>query len=148
MFNPELLNIISYKLHKLNIDNISDIKESDDFYFSVDNKIDLGFNDEHFLIQAILDIDIKKISDKNEDVLAKSLISIEYVFHVENFDELHTFDNKGIISVDKNLTTNISAVAYSTTRGLLLDRFRDTAFDNFILPVIDVNKDIIANAQS
>lgn len=148
MFNPELLNIISYKLHKLNIDNISDIKESGDFYFAVDNKIDLGFNNEHFLIQAILDIDIKKILNKNEDVLAKSVISIEYVFHLENFDELHTFDDNGIISVDKNLTTSVYSVAYSTTRGLLLDRFRDTAFDNFILPVIDVNKDIITNAQS
>ncbi|WP_233266174.1 hypothetical protein [Myroides fluvii] len=148
MFTPELLNIISYKLHKLNIDSVSDINESEDFYFTVDNKIDLGFNDEHFLIQAILDIEIKKILDKNEDVVAKSLISIEYVFHVENFGELHTFDDKGIISVDKNLTTNIAAVAYSTTRGLLLDRFRDTAFDNFILPIVDINKDIITNAQS
>ncbi len=148
MFNPELLNIISYKLHKLNIDNISDVKDSEEFYYTVDNKIDLGFNDEHYLIQTILDIDIQKILEKDERVLAKSSISIEYVFHVENFQELHKFDENGVIGVDKNLTTNISAVAYSTTRGLLLDRFRDTAFDNFILPVIDVNKDIITNSQS
>lgn len=148
MFNPELLNIISYKLNKLNIDNISDVKESEDFYFTVDNKIDLGFNEEHYLIQAILDIDIKKISEKNESVLANSSISIEYVFHVENFQELHTFDDDGVIGVDKNLTINVSAVAYSTTRGLLLDRFRDTAFDNFILPVIDVSKDVITNSKT
>lgn len=148
MFNPELLNIISYKLNKLNIDNISDVKESEDFYFTVDNKIDLGFNEEHYLIQAILDIDIKKISEKNESVLANSSISIEYVFHVENFQELHTFNDDGVIGVDKNLTINVSAVAYSTTRGLLLDRFRDTAFDNFILPVIDVSKDVITNSKT
>lgn len=148
MFNPELLSIVSYKLHKLNIDNFSDSEERGEFYYTVDNKIDLGFNDEHFLIQAILDIEIKKVSEINEDVLAKSLISIEFVFHVENFDDLHKIDDSEVLSVDKNLTSNVSAVAYSTTRGLLLDRFRDTAFDNFILPVIDVNKDIATNAKS
>jgi|SRR5690606_26394534 len=148
MFNPELLNIISYKLHRLNIDNISDVEESDGVYYTVDNKIDLGFNEEHNLIQAVLDIVIKKISEKDDSTLANSSISIEYVFHVENFQELHTFDDSNIMKVDENLTTNVSAVTYSTTRGLLLDRFRDTAFDHFILPIVDVSKDIITNAQS
>ena len=148
MFNPELLNIISYKLHRLNIDNISDVEESEGIYYTVDNKIDLGFNEEHNLIQAVLDIVIKKISEKDDSTLANSSISIEYVFHVENFQELHTFDDSNLMKVDENLTTNVSAVAYSTTRGLLLDRFRDTAFDHFILPIVDVSKDIITNAQS
>lgn len=148
MFIPELLHIVSYKLHNLRIENIVDSEVVDNCYFKVDNIINLGFNEEHSLVKAVLEISIDKLSETDDSLQAKSNIVIEFVFQVDNFSDLHKINEEGLFVVNKILTTNIAAIAYSTTRGLLLDKFRDSAFDEFVLPIIDVNKDIITNSQS
>lgn len=148
MFIPELLHIVSYKLHNLRIENIVDSEVVDNCYFKVDNTINLGFNEEHSLVKAMLEISIDKLSETDDSLQAKSNIVIEFVFEVDNFSDLHKINEEGLFVVNKILTTNIAAIAYSTTRGLLLDKFRDSAFDEFVLPIIDVNKDIITNSQS
>jgi hypothetical protein len=146
MFKPELLHIVSYKLLNLNIEDLNDV-ENEDFIFDLDNSIELGFNEQNNLIRAIIKINITKRLESNEEIIANAKIIVEYVFLVDNFKELHKTDEDGVIGVDLTLTHNISVISYSTTRGLIIERFKDSPFDGFILPVIDINSDIKTNAN-
>jgi len=148
LFKPELVQIASYKLLKLNIENLNeDQNEDKDVSFTLKNSIELSFNSLNKLIKSKLDISISQLSDIKSEVLAKASITVEYLFLVENFEELHYIEENGTLKVNQSLTESIKAIVYSTTRGLLMDRFKDTPFDGFILPIIDPRKDISDNAS-
>ncbi|MFC3354967.1 hypothetical protein [Sphingobacterium zeae] len=148
LFKPELLQIASYKLLKLNIENLNeDQNEDKDVSFTLKNSIELSFNSPNKLIKSKLDISISRLSDIKSEVLARASITVEYLFLVENFEELHYIEDNGTFKVNQSLTESIKAIVYSTTRGLLMDRFKDTPFDGFILPIIDPRKDISDNAS-
>lgn len=148
LFKAELIQFASYKLLKLNIENIQENDNSDEeVQFVIDNKAELSFNKENKLIKTRLDISIARLASLDDLVVAKAEIAVEYVFVVQNFQELYHMDENDVLQVDQNLTESIKAIAYSTTRGLLMDKFRDTPLDGIILPVIDPRKDLQDNAK-
>ncbi|MGV0938381.1 hypothetical protein [Empedobacter falsenii] len=87
------------------------------------------------------------MSEEDETSYSKGDFIIEIVFFVENFDELSEFNEEKVLVIDKNLGDNVIAISYSTTRGYLIEKVRDTSFDGFILPIIDIRKDINTNSQ-
>ncbi|WP_140938885.1 hypothetical protein [Sphingobacterium lumbrici] len=148
LFKPELIQFASYKLLKLNIEDIQETDNSDEeVQFVMDNKAELSFNTDNKLIKTRLDISITRLASLDDFVVAKAVIAVEYVFVVQNFEELHHIDENDVLQIDQNLTDSIKAIAYSTTRGLLMDKFRDTSLDGIILPVIDPRKGLQDNAK-
>jgi len=148
LFKPELIQFGSYKLLKLNIEDIQEAENPDEeVQFVTDNKLELSFNTDKKLIKTRLDISITRLASLDDLVVAKAAIAVEYVFVIQNFEELHHIDENGVLQIDQNLTDSIKSITYSTTRGLLMDKFRDTSLDGVILPVIDPRKDLQDNAK-
>lgn len=147
MFKPELLHIISFKLLKFNITEIKEFKDDLQYFYQIDNNIHLSFNNEKKFIKSKLSLNIELMSESDETLFSKGDFIIEIVFFVENFDELSEFNEEKVLVIDKNLGDNVIAISYSTTRGYLIEKVRDTSFDGFILPIIDIRKDIKTNSQ-
>ena len=147
MFKPELLHIISFKLLKFNITEIKEFKDDLQYFYQIDNNIHLSFNNEKKFIKSKLSLNIELMSESDETLFSKGDFIIEIVFFVENFDELSEFNVDKVLVIDKNLGDNVIAISYSTTRGYLIEKVRDTSFDGFILPIIDIRKDIKTNSQ-
>lgn len=147
MFQPDLLHIISFKLLKFNITEIKEFKDDLQYFYQIDNNIHLSFNKEKKFIKSKLTLNAELMSEDDEILYSKGDFIIEIVFFVENFDELSEFNEEKILVIDKNLGDNVIAISYSTTRGYLIEKVRDTSFDDFILPIIDIRKDINTNSQ-
>lgn len=147
MFQPNLLHIISFKLLKFNITEIKEFKDDLQYFYQIDNNIHLSFNKEKKFIKSKLSLNAELMSEEDETSYSKGDFIIEIVFFVENFDELSEFNEEKVLVIDKNLGDNVIAISYSTTRGYLIEKVRDTSFDGFILPIIDIRKDINTNSQ-
>lgn len=81
-----------------------------------------------------------KTDSKRTDVKeATGSFHLVFIFKVENLDELIQ-QTKSTIKLDPDFGNALAAITYSTSRGILLTRLQGTAFQNFILPVINPNK--------
>lgn len=148
VFKPELLHFIDYRIGKINIHDLSEQNIDIDSHFDVSNSISLGFNIEKSIVKSDLELSIKKINLIDNSVISEANILITFLIFVENFDSLHKFSNEDELEIDHTLTDNISAIVYSTTRGILLAKFKDSSFENFILPIIDIKKDLANNSKN
>ena len=112
----------------------------DDIEFPEENEDTIQFDmeivkmlsQEEEMIRLIFTINLKvEVKDKKE---AKSTYSTEHLFKVGNFSELvkRTDDH---FEVNEALDKTITGLAYSTIRGLFLQRFKGTWFSDFILPI-------------
>jgi hypothetical protein len=74
-----------------------------------------------------------KTSGQNKEEVTGSHVS-EHEFKVENLED---FIKKGddFFEVDDQLDNMLTGLAYSTVRGILLQKFRGTLFSDFLLPV-------------
>ena len=146
MFKPELLHIISFRLVKFSINDINEIDKELDYYYQVENNVELSFNKEQKYIRAKINIPIEIVSVNDDKIYSKGDFAVEIIYMVENFDELSNLDESMVLNIDTHLSDNIIAITYSTTRGCLIEKFKDTSFDGFILPIIDIHKDIVTNS--
>lgn len=145
MFKPELLHIVSWNLLELSV--TEDPEETgDQFNYNLSNKADFAFNTEEKLVRVELEIEITKVSEEDRKSSASARVKVEYVYLVENLEELHKIDDNDTLIVDNGLIANLSGISFSTTRGLILQRFRDTSFEGFILPIVSVADEIETNA--
>lgn len=72
--------------------------------------------------------------EKELDLTAE--IGIEFHFVVENFEDFVTKqDDHNTISID--LGTTLLAIAFSTSRGIIVEKTQNTYFRGIILPVVD-----------
>lgn len=147
-FKPELLHFIDYRIVKINIHDLLEQNMDIDSYFDVSNSISLGFNVEKNIVKSDLEISIKKLNSNDDSLISEANVLITYLILVENFDLLHKLSNNDELEIDKMLTDSISAIVYSTTRGILLDKLKDSSFENFILPIIDIKKDLANNSEN
>ena len=62
--------------------------------------------------------------------------TLEYFYYVENLPDY--FDKDGY--VDGDFLANLIGIAYSTARGILLERTQGTYFNGIVLPIINSSK--------
>jgi hypothetical protein len=81
-------------------------------------------------------IDLKGVDKKGGDIGLKGYYELGFRFKIMNLKELiRTVDGKE--AVDGQLLATIAGLAYSTTRGIVMERTAGTFFNGVILPVID-----------
>lgn len=67
----------------------------------------------------------------------KAEYGIEFHFYVENFSDFVQHTKDGEVQIELSLGGTLMSVAYSTSRGIILERTQGTMFGGVILPVID-----------
>lgn len=139
MLKPEKIEIVDFKIIKGQINSPFDfeIEKAEGHTFNVD--FELGFNLDDKLIKASFSINVETKSKQKNVEEATGFFSFDYVFYVDNIEELTKLEKDKIVSLHPALGNALASITYSTSRGILMTRFQGTALRNFILPVINPN---------
>jgi hypothetical protein len=142
---------ISFKADQITFVNLFVTKFSLDFHPSlVKEEIDgyemkmgkeLKYNFEAKMCRVTLEFEF--LSDtKKEEEKACAKITIETHFHIANFDELLEHTDLGV-KIDMILPAHLVSMAYSTARGVILERLQSSPFRGLIIPIIDPYKEML-----
>ena len=106
-------------------------------HFGLGVKSESGFNFEDNAVRFRLFIKIKGFDEEDNEVGVRGEYHLEYYFIIENLNEFVTFKNSEDYIVDTLIGGTLAGIAYSTSRGIILDRTQSTDFKGVILPVIN-----------
>lgn len=135
-FDPEKLNIVSFRIIKgeiaapidFNVDVIENYKTNMAF--------DVSFNVEEKIAQAEMSFDIETTSSLEQEE-GSCKFNFVFVFYVENMDSLVSIVKNEIKIEEISLLISLAAISFSTSRGILLTRLQGTVLRDYILPIID-----------
>jgi hypothetical protein len=134
------IQLLSVDVVKGQLDSPFEYDRNQLFHYDAETFFDLSFIIEESLVKADLIVDIKTVSEhEQESGECSAHYAIVFFFQVENFAELHEITSKNILELKGGLANALASISYSTARGILLTRLQGTAFSEFILPVIDPN---------
>lgn len=139
IFDPEKISIVEFKMVKGQVDAPEEFEILNVEGNHVDNSLQLGFNLEEKLVKADFMIEIKTESKGQNANEAVGNFHLVFIYQVDNLNDLAKPDNKNLIELHPGLANALSSITYSTSRGILLTRLQGTAFQNFVLPVINPN---------
>lgn len=138
-FDPSMVSMIDYKLIKGQVDSPSDFSLDKVTGHHLTNNFELAFNIDDKLIKADYTVDIHTVGVDKIEEEASASFHFEYIYKVENFEELALIDGDAI-NLDPMLGNALASISYSTSRGILLTRLQGTALQNFVLPIINANE--------
>lgn len=97
----------------------------------------------HVSLEATINAELKQANVVNKieirsEVKGPSLayLTVRYSFDFIGFDLLET-DKSGTPIIPRAIQIGMNAIALSTTRGIMFSKFKGTAVQNAILPLID-----------
>lgn len=138
--HPEMIEVLSIKVFKANIDATNDYLEMPVKPDGV--SIELGqntvFNLEKKNIRIRLIVKIEATKNESEKIGLSGEYGIEFHIHVENFSDF-IVEKAGKKIIDRKLGSTLTGIVYSTVRGIVYDQTSSTHFGGVILPVIDPN---------
>ena len=79
------------------------------------------------------------MKNENEKLELEAEIGIEFHFKIENFKQFLK-ESKDETQVSLDIAASLMAIAYSTSRGMILEKTQNTYFNGIIIPVIDATK--------
>lgn len=138
-FNPAAITLRECKLVKGQIDTPELFDHSSVKGFGTRNNLKLGFNLKDKLARADFYIDINTESKGKNENEATAHFHLVFIYHIEQLDELITPLRGKRVKAEAALGNALSAVTYSTSRGILISRLQGTALQQFILPIINPN---------
>ena len=134
-FDPNKVEIIDFKITKGRIDAPFEFDSTSIENFETTMSFHPSFDVENALVRVDMGFEITTNSTANQ-VEAKAEFNFVYIFKIENLRLLIEMNKKKIVSVNENLTLAIAAIAFSTSRGILMTRLQGTALENYILKII------------
>lgn len=135
---PEKIVILQVKLFRTNLD-LTDTFLSNPV--NVENfKVNFGHNTEFDFesksVRIRLEIILEGIDEKEALIGIKAEYGVVFIFYIDNFEDF-IHEAEGRKEVDSILGITLLSMAYSTSRGIVLQRTQGTYFDGIILPVVD-----------
>lgn len=113
-------------------------------------KISLGKETSHDIDKGLaryrLYFHFEGMDEKEVEIGLSAKVDLEYFFRIENFSNFINED-KGQKKVDIRIGASLMAIAYSTSRGIILEKTQGTGFNGIIIPVIDSTKFLTEEEQ-
>lgn len=138
-FDPAKVTLREFKLVKGQIDTPEFFDHNRVKGFGTSSKLKLGFNLKDNLARADFYIDVNSDSKGKNQEEATAHFHLVFIYHIEELDAWITPLKGKHIKAEAALGNALSAVTYSTSRGILLSRLQGTALQQFILPIINPN---------
>jgi len=104
-----------------------------------------AFNFDQKNIRIRLEILLDGIDEQETLIGVQGDFGLDFHFHIENIEEFIE-ESEGNKKISDNLGTTLISIAYSTARGIVLERTQGTFLNGTILPVIDP-KELLKNAK-
>lgn len=137
--DPDKIQILQISIYKSNIDASIEFLEQgaipERYAFSFSQNT--GFDYDQNLISIRLNILLNSKDENNKKLELKGEFGIEFQFRVENMKDFAEAKENGNIVFDSILGITMMGIAYSTARGIILQRTEGTLLSGVILPVID-----------
>lgn len=126
-FSTEKLHILDVEINRFSIAESS--SETDQIHFKLE-KCDIGVNLPKKVVKIVFDISLGGQSACS--------FKIEVLFKVDNLDELVEQDEetKVVRPLEKHLYPHLSAIAYSTIRGIVYTKTLGVKEGGILLPII------------
>ena len=133
---------VGFKIVKISINNFSIQGEVDTkVRLNVSHSFNFGLPDQKFIVSVLVNTSIEEKSSK------KSYFRIEVVtdFKISK-ESWELFTESGKLILPKALAAHLIALNISTTRGIIHAKKEGPAWENFVLPIINlkgvINEDI------
>jgi len=136
-FDLDKISFIDYRITKFSVDTPVDFDHTLIKNHDIDNGIRLRINMEDLAVIVEYDLKVKTVSSKLNKREIKGNFQITFIFQVLNLKDYTIVDEDGFITCDVDLAGVLTAVTYSTARGMLLAKLSGTAMEYFVLPIID-----------
>lgn len=150
IFDVNKIDILTVRVIKASVDSDENqiINPSDvlgyDFSWSMDNSLDLSEN----LARIVISFNIKAFEKDEQPLNVSGRFSIEYIYRIHNLNEFILPESQEEQPIFHSvLTSNLLAIAFSTSRGIILTRCNGTVLQGAILPIISP-KSIVENDES
>jgi len=135
---PEKIHLFRIKVFQSNLETseafLEAPEEIEGFEFEIRHEVAHNFDES--LARYRLFFALIAIDDEKAELGLRAEYGIEFHFKVDNFNDF-LYNKKGDVIIDANLGTTLMAIAYSTARGIVLERMQGTYFEGAILPIID-----------
>ncbi|MBN2683123.1 MAG: hypothetical protein JXR58_11485 [Bacteroidales bacterium] len=138
-FDPEKVSVIDFKMIKSQVDTPENFEIGKAVGFHLDNTLQLSFNLVDKLAKADFTISVKTDCKGENECEATGNFHLVFIYLIENLEELAIADKNKRLELNPDLANALSSVTYSTSRGVLLTKLQGTAFQNFVLPIINPN---------
>jgi len=138
---PELISLFQIRIYKLAISTLPEILENPakPANFKVSYSQNSAFNFDLKNIRIRLEILLDGLDDKDQSLGIHGDFGIEFHFHIENLENFLE-ESDGIKKVSSILGSTLVSIAFSTARGIILERSQNTILNGIILPIIDPNQ--------
>lgn len=143
--NADKINLVNVKILKSNIEAgssfVKDAPCERSLLFAHDSGVNI--DDKNILINLNIKIDFKGTTEEQS---AKGEFRIQYLFNVENLDELMQISDSEAPNISGELAATLMGIAYSTSRGIILTSTENSVLGGILLPVVSPVK-ILENKQ-
>lgn len=138
--------IIPEQIHMLNVVVFKGSLEADDTFmenpkpvdgFRMSTKLELANSIEQGLTRVRLFILLEAATSDEEVQGLTADYGIEFVFKVDNFSDFVQGNPENGIQIDAMIGGTLVGIAFSTARGILMERLHGTYFGRVILPIVD-----------
>lgn len=144
---PEKIHILSIKTLKGKIENDEDAQSSSIIGYRYKNALAIALNVEERIVGLKHTIYIDTLNKKGEELNIKASYTHEFIFKVDNLNDFVNTTVKNANdeeeqeeNIDPIMLGTLAGIAYSTVRGIVMNRTQGTALNAVILPVIDPKK--------
>ncbi len=143
-FDPKKIHIEKVSALNIRINSPSEFIVEKARGFELQAKLELGFNLVDKLVKAIVTVNVTTNSQGDNNEEASGVFEYVFIFRIDNLEELAQPEADKTITLKSGLGGILSALAYSTMRGCIIEKVSGTALRDFILPVI-APSDLLSN---
>lgn len=137
LFDASKLQMVEVKYMLGQIEVPEEFDEDFIVNFETESSLNVGFNLETNQAKADYMLKMKTKSKADNKTEASGNFHFVFFYKISNLSELTNLHEDDTLNIDVNLANALSAISYSTSRGILLTRLQGSAFSKFILPIID-----------
>lgn len=152
----KILNVVPEEIHLIQVNVIKSNINTEEKYLdhpvvpegmSIELGKDIAYNFEEGGARYRLYFKFEGLSKDNEAIGLNGDIGLEYHFMIDEFEK-HVKKTKKGNELSLPLCASMMAIAYSTSRGIILERTQNTFFKGIILPVLDSTKFLLEDEKS
>ncbi len=98
-------------------------------------EIDYNFEAKMCRVKLLLEFDALNKNDEVDENI-KAVFTIDFHFKIDNMQECIEQTDEAVI-IDSTMPAHLVGIAYSTARGIIIERLGNSPFQGLILPIIN-----------
>ncbi|MEM8524682.1 MAG: hypothetical protein AAGG68_08560 [Bacteroidota bacterium] len=138
MIDASKIHLLAIKVFKSLLETTEDFLNQPEkvtaYNFGVDQ--DFATNPEDGIVRLRLYFKLEGYKAEQQPCGIEAEYGIEFHFQIDDFRDF-VQEEEGEIKVHAMMGSTLTGIAYSTSRGIIMERMQGTFFDEVILPVID-----------